>query len=122
MEWCLWNASDDAQNYQRNLNIAESEVEDGVIYHKTEYRERRDHYAFYGVNVPTAGWDTDRNTFLGHMGEWRDLQLVREERSAQSKIVGWYPIGCQHLTIALAPGESTRATLDRHCRGGTGPR
>ena len=111
MEWCLWNASDDAQNYQRNLNIAESEVEDGVIYHKTEYRERRDHYAFYGVNVPTAGWDTDRNTFLGHMGEWRDPQLVREERSAQSKIVGWYPIGCQHLTIALAPGESTRATF-----------
>ena len=111
MEWCLWNASDDAQNYQRNLNIAESEVEDGVIYHKTEYRERRDHYAFYGVNVPAAGWDTDRNTFLGHMGEWRDPQLVREERSAQSKIVGWYPIGCQHLTIALAPGESTRATF-----------
>ena len=111
MEWCLWNASDDAQNYQRNLNIAESEVEDGVIYHKTEYRERRDHYAFYGVNVPTAGWDTDRNTFLGHMGEWRDPQLVREERSTQSKIVGWYPIGCQHLTIALAPGESTRATF-----------
>ena len=122
MEWCLWNASDDAQNYQRNLNIAESEVEDGVIYHKTEYRERRDHYAFYGVNVPTAGWDTDRNTFLGHMGEWRDPQLVREERSTQSKIVGWYPIGCQHLTIALAPGESTRATLDRHCRSRTGPR
>ena len=111
MEWCLWNASDDAQNYQRNLNIAESEVEDGVIYHKTEYRERRDHYAFYGVNVPAAGWDTDRNTFLGHMGDWRDPQLVREERSAQSKIVGWYPIGCQHLTVALAPGESTRATF-----------
>ena len=111
MEWCLWNASDDAQNYQRNLNIAESEVEDGVIYHKTEYRERRDHYAFYGVNVPAAGWDTDRNTFLGHMGDWSDPQLVREERSAFSKIVGWYPIGCQHLTIELAPGESTRASF-----------
>ena len=111
MEWCLWNASDDAQNYQRNLNIAESEVEDGIIYHKTEYRERRDHYAYYGVNVPAAGWDTDRNTFLGHMGDWSDPQLVREERSARSKIVGWYPIGCQHLTIGLAPGESTRVTF-----------
>lgn len=108
MEWCLWNASDDAQNYQRNLNIAESEVEEGVIYHKTEYRERRDHYAYYGVNVPTAGWDTDRNTFLGHMGDWQNPQLVQEERSAQSMIVGWYPIGCHHLTVALAPGESTR--------------
>ena len=111
MEWCLWNASDDAQNYQRNLNIAESEVEDGVIYHKTEYRERRDHYAYYGVNVPTAGWDTDRNTFLGHMGDWSDPELVRQERSAGSLITGWYPIGCHHLTVALAPGESVRASF-----------
>ena len=111
MEWCLWNAVDDSTNYQRNLNIAESEVEDGVIYHKTEYRERRDHYAYYGVNRPAAGWDTDRNTFLGHMGEWADPQLVREERSAFSKIVGWYPVGCQHLTVTLAPGESWRATF-----------
>lgn len=111
MEWCLWNAVDDSTNYQRNLNIAESEVEDGVIYHKTEYRERRDHYAYYAVNRPTAGWDTDRNTFLGHMGGWAGPQLVQEERSAFSKIVGWYPIGCHHLTVTLAPGESWRATF-----------
>ena len=111
MEWCLWNAVDDSTNYQRNLNIAESEVEDGVIYHKTEYRERRDHYAYYAVNRPTAGWDTDRNTFLGHMGDWSDPQLVRVERSASSKITGWYPIGCHHLEITLAPGESYRATF-----------
>ena len=111
MEWCLWNAVDDSTNYQRNLNIAESEVDSGIIYHKTEYRERRDHYAFYGVNVPEVGWDTDRNTFLGHMGDWSDPQLVREERSASSKIVGWYPIGCHHLEITLAPGESYRAVF-----------
>ena len=109
MEWCLWNAVDDSTNYQRNLNIAESEVEDGIIYHKTEYRERRDHYAFYGVNVPGGGWDTDRNTFLGHMGDWSDPQLVREERSASSRITGWYPIGCHHLTFTLAPGQTQRA-------------
>jgi len=111
MEWCLWNAYDDAINYQRNLNIAECEVENGVIYHKSEYRERRDHYAFYGVNVPAAGWDTDRNTFLGHMGDWSDPQLVREERSASSLITGWYPIGCHRLDITLKPGESYRATF-----------
>ena len=111
MEWCLWNAVDDSNNYQRNLNIAESEVEKGIIYHKTEYRERRDHYAFYGVNVPAAGWDTDRNTFLGHMGDWSDPQLVREERSASSLITGWYPIGCHHLEITLQPGETYRAVF-----------
>ncbi len=109
MEWCLWNAVDDANNYQRNLNIAESEVEERVIYHKTEYRERRDHYAFYGVNRDTVGWDTDRNTFLGHMGDWGDPQLVREERSASSRITGWYPIGCHHLCVTLNPGQSWRA-------------
>ena len=111
MEWCLWNAVDDSNNYQRNLNLAESEVENGIIYHKTAYRERRDHYAFYGVNVPTAGWDTDRNTFLGHMGDWSDPQLVREERSASSLITGWYPIGCHHLEITLQPGETYRAVF-----------
>lgn len=111
MEWCLWNAVDDSNNYQRNLNIAESEVEDGIIYHKTEYRERRDHYAFYGVNVPAAGWDTDRNTFLGHMGDWQDPQLVREERSASSLVTGWYPIACHHLELTLQPGESYRAVF-----------
>ena len=111
MEWCLWNAVDDSQNYQRNLNIAESEVEAGVIYHKTEYRERRDHYGFYGVNVPVQGYDTDRNTFLGHMGDWSDPQMVREERSAESLITGWYPIACHRLDRTLKPGESFRAVF-----------
>ena len=111
MEWCLWNAVDDAQNYQRNLNIAESEVEGNAIYHKTEYRERRDHYAYYGVNVPAQGFDTDRNTFLGHMGDWSDPQLVREERSAGSLRVGWYPIACHRLDLSLEPGESRRMTF-----------
>ena len=108
MEWCLWNAVDDSTNYQRNLNIAECEAEDRILYHKTEYRERRDHYAYYAVNRDTAGWDTDRNTFLGPMGDWSAPALVERESSAFSCITGWYPIGCHHLKIALAPGESQR--------------
>ena len=109
MEWCLWNAVDDSQNYQRNLNIAESEVEPGVIYHKTEYRERRDHYAYYGVNAETQGFDADRNSFLGAMGDWSDPKMVREERSADSIRTGWYPIGCHRLDRVLEPGQSIRA-------------
>ena len=108
MEWCLWNAVDDSTNYQRNLNIAECEAEDRILYHKTEYRERRDHYAYYAVNRDTAGWDTDRNTFLGPMGDWSAPALVERASSAFSRITGWYPIGCHHLKIALAPGESQR--------------
>ncbi len=109
MEWCLWNAVDDAQNYQRNLNIAECEVEPGAIYHKTEYRERRDHYAYYSVNVPAQGFDTDRNTFLGHMGDWSAPKMVREETSGGSLRVGWYPIACHRLDVSLEPGASFRA-------------
>ncbi len=111
MEWCLWNAVDDSQNYQRNLNIAESEIEDSVIYHKTEYRERRNHYAFYGVNARTQGFDTDRNTFLGHMGDWSSPQMVREERSAGSVTTGWYPVACHRLDYKLVPGQSVRAVF-----------
>ena len=111
VEWCLWNAVSDGENFQRNLNIAESEVEPGVIYHKTEYRERRDHYAYYGVNVPAQGFDTDRNTFLGHMGTWAAPQMVREENSGSSLRVGWYPIACHRLDVTLEPGQSWRCTF-----------
>lgn len=111
MEWCLWNAVDDSQNYQRNLNIAESEVEGNVIYHKTEYRERRDHYAFYGVNADTQGFDTDRNTFLGAMGDWSAPEMVQKESSAGSWITGWYPIACHRLDRSLKPGEAFRVTF-----------
>jgi cellobiose phosphorylase len=65
LEWNLWDAYDDMTNFQRNYNIGEVEVEGSVIYHKTEYKERRNHYAFYSVNHPLAGYDTDRETFVG---------------------------------------------------------
>ena len=59
-EWCLWNAATDMENFQRNFSTGEVEVDGSVIYHKTEYKERRNHYAFYSVNTPVDGFDTDR--------------------------------------------------------------
>jgi cellobiose phosphorylase len=72
LEFCLWNAYDDMTNYQRNYSIGEVEVEGGgrTIYHKTEYRERRDHFAFYHVNAPVSGFDTDREAFMGPYGDF----------------------------------------------------
>jgi len=68
LEFCLFNAYDDMTNYQRNFSTGEVEIDktatNNTIYHKTEYRERRDHYAFYSVNAPVAGYDTDRESFL----------------------------------------------------------
>ena len=104
IEWCLWDAVDDSQNFQRNLNIAEVEVEDNTIYHKTEYRERRNHYAFFGVNRPIAGFDTDRNEFLGQFRGFDDPIAVEQGASTNSIAHGWYPIGSHQIDLTLAAG------------------
>ena len=111
VEFCLWNAQDDQTNYQRNLNIGEVEVEqdapDGsAIYHRTEYRERRDHYAVFGVNAKASGFDTDRDTFVGAYNGLGEAAVPRAGRSADSVASGWYPIGSHQLDVTLEPGES----------------
>jgi len=107
VEFCLWNAQDDQTNYQRNLNIGEVEIEDGAIYHKTEYRERRDHYAVYGVNADIAGFDTDRDTFLGPQNGFAEAAVPHAGTSANSVASGWYPVGSHSIDVTLQPGEST---------------
>ena len=91
IEWCLWNAYDDMANYQRNFSTGEVEVENGgsTIYHKTEYRERRDHFAFYNVNAPVAGFDTDRETFFGLYNDWSEPQVALKGESSKSVASGW---------------------------------
>jgi len=105
VEFCLWNAADDGTNFQRNYNIGEVEVEDRVIYHKTEYRERRNHYAFYSVNRSTTGFDTDLDTFLGKFSDYSLPQTVASGKSANSTAHGWSPIGSFRLEYDLSPGE-----------------
>ncbi len=106
VEFCLWDALDDASNLQRNLNIGQVEVEDDVIYHKTEYRERRDHFAYFACSAPLAGFDTQREDFLGPYRGWDDPVVVAQGRSAQSFAMGWAPIGSHHVKLSLAPGDS----------------
>ena len=108
LEWCLWEAQDDAANYQRNLSIGEVEIEGSAIYHKTEYRERRDHYAVYAVNAPIAGFDTDRETFVGLYNSLAEPQAVLAGASANSVASGWYPIASHSLAVTLEPGASTK--------------
>ncbi len=107
VEWCLWNAVDDAANFQRNWNIGEVEIEGSTVFHKTEYRERRNHYAFYSVNAPVDGFDTDRDTFLGRFRGWSEPRAVEERTSFRSIAAGWAPIAALRLSVTLAPGESS---------------
>ena len=101
VEWCLWNTVDDATNFQRNLNIGELEVEGSAIYHKTEYRERRNHYAYYGVNAPIAGYDTDRDHFLGTFGTFARPQAILSGKTGDFVAHGGAPMagaGCNPCT------------------------
>jgi cellobiose phosphorylase len=106
IEFCLWNAYDDMTNFQRNYSIGEVEVESSRIYHKTEYRERRNHYAIWAVNVPVSGFDTDRQTFLGLYNGYDHPETVFTGHANNSVASGWAPIGSHHIKANLAPGES----------------
>ncbi len=105
VEFCLWDAMDDATNFQRNYSVGEVEVADDIIYHKTEYRERRSHFAYLACSEPLAGFDTDRKAFLGaYRGP--DNPCAVERGSLTSSIAhGWQPIGAQHIRLHLEAGE-----------------
>ena len=106
VEWCLWNAATDMENFQRNLSTGEVEIEGSTLYHKTEYRERRDHYAFYGVNAPVDGFDTDRESFIGMYNGFDAPQNVLAGQASNSVAHGWSPIASHFFRLHLEPGES----------------
>ena len=111
-EWCLWNAATDMENFQRNLSTGEVEIEGGTIYHKTEYKERRNHYAFYAVtNEKIDGYDTDREAFVGLYNELSQPQCVINGKSADSLAHGWSPIASHFMEMNLKPGESTTVSF-----------
>lgn len=105
VEFCLWDAQDDMLNYQRNLSTGEVEIENGTIYHKTEYRERRNHYAFYSVNSKINGFETDRDTFLGQFNGFDCPEVVNKGKTNNSVCSGWYPIASHMLEVSLECDE-----------------
>jgi cellobiose phosphorylase len=105
IEFCLWDANDDATNFQRNYSIGQVEVVDDVIYHKTEYRERRDHFAYFACSDPLAGFDTQRESFLGPYQGWNEPYVVSSGASCNSIAYGWQPIGSHHVGLRLKAGE-----------------
>ena len=111
VEFCLWNAVDDLNNFQRNLSTGEVEIESykssSCIYHKTEYRERRNHYALYAMNTSCDGFDTARDSFLGTYGTPAKPEAVERGISNNSMADGWSPIGSFRKDITLSPGDKT---------------
>lgn len=105
IEFCLWDALDDSTNFQRNYSTGQVEIEEGVIYHKTEYRERRDHFAYFACSEKPLGFDTQREAFLGAYRGWDRPLVLEQGRSADSIAHGWQPIGSFHVQLSLQPGE-----------------
>ena len=111
VEFCLWDAMDDSTNFQRNYSIGEVEVEGSAIYHKTEYRERRDHYAVFYANRDVDSFDTSRENFMGLYGSPKSPQAVVNGKCANSIAHGWQPVGAHHFHLTLKPEESQKVII-----------
>ncbi len=109
VEFCLYNALDDFTNFQRNLNTGQVEIDGNGIYHVTEYRERRNHFAFFWTDANIAGFDSDRESFIGKHGDFQAPLAVTSGSSSNSVADGWSPVASHHLEWELKPGESKRA-------------
>ena len=105
LEFCLWDAVEDGSNFQRNYSTGEVEVSDQAIYHKTEYRERRDHYAVLFANRKFDGFDTVRDAFIGMYNSPAAPQAVLDGACTGSHAHGWQPCAAQQFNMELAPGE-----------------
>ena len=105
-EWCLWDAQDDTTNFQRNFNTGEVEIDGSVIFHRTEYKERRNHFAFYSVNADICGFDTDRESFIGLYNGFENPQNVMNGAPSNSVADGWSPVASHCLDITLDAGET----------------
>lgn len=105
IEFCLWNAYDDMTNFQRNFSTGEVEIEKSAIFHKTEYKERRNHYSFYSVNVDIDGFDSNRESFIGLYNGFDTPRAVLSGKSGNSTADGWSPVASHSINISLQPGE-----------------
>ncbi len=106
VEWCLWDADDDMKNFQRNLSTGEVEISGSTLFHKTEYRERRNHYAFCSVNTAIDGFDTSRDAFLGAYRGTENPEAVERGACTSSIASGWSPIASHQIQVTLSPGET----------------
>ncbi len=111
IEFCLWNALDDMSNFQRNLSTGEVEIDGQTIYHVTEYRERRNHFAFFHVNHPICGFDTDREAFVGAYNGLHEPAVVVAGEPRNSKASGWSPIASHCIDLELQAGERKELTF-----------
>ena len=104
VEFCFFEALNDMTNYQRTYSIGEVEIDGPAIFHKTEYRERRDHYTLFACTRPVDGSDTSRDAFVGVHHGLHDPQAVLAGKCTNSRAHGWNPVGAFQVNLVLQPG------------------
>ncbi len=107
VEFCLWNALDDMTNYQRTLSTGRAEKMGRALVHFTDYKDRRNHFAYHYANRPASGYDCDRETFTGMHNGLDAPEQVLKGSSGRSMAYGWNPVAVQHFDLHLKPGEET---------------
>lgn len=109
VEWCLWDAMDDMTNFQRNFSIGQVEVERNAIFHVTEYRERRDHFAYFALfGAKASGFDVSRDQFVGvHEGLDKPAAIV-SGKCTGAVTLGWAPVGAHQIDLTLPPNGEQR--------------
>ena len=111
IEWCLWEANDDMTNFQRNYSTGQVEIENGTIFHTTEYRERRNHYAYFASSEPVSGYDSSRDAFVGVHNGLEAPQAVLAGNCRNSTAYGWLPIGVHQIDLEIKPGETKKVNF-----------
>ena len=111
IEWCLWEANDDMTNFQRNYSTGQVEIENGTIFHTTEYRERRNHYAYFASSEPVSGYDSSRDAFVGVHNGLEAPQAVLAGSCKNSTAYGWLPIGVHQIDLEIKPGETKKVNF-----------
>ncbi len=113
-EFSLWGVLKDLLGQQASKYVGMVHFEDGAIIHDTRSDSAGPkgedefvlHRAYFGCGRPLAGYDVQREEFIG--GPWRDegRPLAVERGSCSGKqYYGYDPIASLHLALELAPGQ-----------------
>lgn len=107
IEFCLWQAIMDMQDFQYSLNISRADCVGDAIYHLTYYYPNAGYknFAYFSANKKICGFDTDREAFIGNYRDESNPIAVEEGVSSNSLNRGGNPIGSHHIKLKLEPHE-----------------
>jgi len=108
LEFCLWHAEMDMTDFQYTLNIASAVNEGNVIFHQTGYAPKfgKLGLSYFGCNKKIAGYDCDREDFIGRYRSESNPIVVEKGKSFNSTASGGNPIASVSLNISLKKGET----------------